>query len=399
MAQAPETVPHPHGHQQMPPGGFDPNVKMPPHVVAAQARAATAHQAHYDPAAAAEAARVAAEAATANGGVQPQPAPTPAVSANPAPPAPEPAAEDLNPDGTVNWENRFKALKGRYESDTRRWGETQTQFEARIREQAEQLATATRRPLPGENFDPKNPPRLVSEQEVQEYGGDLIDVMRRVAAETVMPMIAPIATKVGQVEGQAQATAKETERQFLNRMHSSMDAMVPGWGDINRDQKFIDWTQRPDVYSGLNRQELLQRAWYAGDSNRVAKFFEGFLAEEAATDPAAAEARQRALAGTGGHAPPAQSPGQPAPNGQHQAAPRVTLEQLAAPGRARAAVTPPAGKSTWTAEGIASFYQDVASGKFRGREAERAATEADLMAAQREGRIQVNPRTATMIGR
>jgi hypothetical protein len=40
---------------------------------------------------------------------------------------------------------------------------------------------------------------------------------------------------------------------------------------------------------------------------------------------------------------------------------------------------------------------DVAAGKFRGRDAERVATEADLMAAQREGRIQVNPRTATRV--
>jgi hypothetical protein len=40
---------------------------------------------------------------------------------------------------------------------------------------------------------------------------------------------------------------------------------------------------------------------------------------------------------------------------------------------------------------------DCASGKFRGRDNERIATEADLMAAQREGRIIVNPRTATTI--
>ena len=37
------------------------------------------------------------------------------------------------------------------------------------------------------------------------------------------------------------------------------------------------------------------------------------------------------------------------------------------------------------------------TGKFRGRDAERVATEADLMSAQREGRIQVNPRTATTL--
>ena len=77
----------------------------------------------------------------------------------------------------------------------------------------------------------------------------------------------------------------------------------------------------------------------------------------------------------------------------------MTLEQLAAPGRARAAAPAPAGKPVWTAEGIAQFYKDVANGVFRGREQDKIATEADLMAAQREGRIQINPHTATHINR
>jgi hypothetical protein len=387
----------------MPPGGFDPNVSMPPHVVAAMKKSDETFKQTYDPAAAQQNDAVdpnapPAAAAPPNGAA---PNGAPAPNGTPAAAPGDGELSETNPDGSINWENRFKAMKGRRDAEAQRHREAQEATEARLRELSEQLAEARRQPLPGENFDPKNPPRLVSEQEVQEYGADLIDVIRRTATETLMPMIAPIATKVGQVEGQAQATARETQQQFLHRMHGFMHQTVPGWEELNTDPKFIDWTKKADVYSGQNRQELLQRAWNNGDARRVAAFFQGFLAEEAATDPAAAEQRQRALAGHVGHAPPAapNGTGQPAPNGQHQAAPRVTLEQLAAPGRARAAATPPAGKPTWTAAGIASFYQDVAAGKFRGREQERIATEADLMAAQREGRIEVNPRTATHIGR
>ena len=96
-------------------------------------------------------------------------------------------------------------------------------------------------------------------------------------------------------------------------MHGSMDSLLPGWQDLNRDPNFIAWTKRSDVYSGLNRQELLQKAWYAGDSNRVAAFFQGFLAEEAATDPAAAQARQQAQGEYGGHAAGPASPTHPKP--------------------------------------------------------------------------------------
>jgi hypothetical protein len=335
---------------------------MPPNVAAAAAAANAAHAAAYAPQA-------------ENGQVQPEL------------PLQPPELPDTNPDGSVNWENRFKALKGRWDSDQKRQRETVEQYEARMRELQ---ARANPPPqVPG----PTEVPQLVSDKEIEDYGPDLIDVMKRVAQEAVIPMLRPIATEVGTMRARVETTEQETGKQFLQRMNGSMDERIPGWEDINKDPNFIAWTKRNDVYSGLNRQELLQKAWYAGDSNRVAAFFQGFLAEEAAVDPAAAQARQQAMLSAGGHAYPN---GGPASSAQPPTS-RVTLEQLAAPGRARAATSVPAGKPVWTAEGISTFYMDVARGKFQGRDAERMATEADLMSAQREGRIQINPRTATTL--
>jgi hypothetical protein len=369
----------------------DPNVVLPPSVLKAREASAAAHAAAYG------------QADPNN----PNPAPAGDVPPNPAAPAPAAAGGDApagdtppapgevpldNADGTPNWENRFKTLKGRFDAETRRSRETIEQFEERMRGMAQEMAKLQRPALPGET----EMPPLITDKDKADYGEDLIDVIKRAALEAVMPQLKPLAQTVGQVQARVDTTTQETERQFLHRMHSSMNEAVPGWDQLNRDPNFIAWTKHNDVYSGLNRQELLQKAWYEGDSSRVAAFFRGYLAEEAATDPAAAEARQRALAGHGGHAAP---PGAPPANGQQQPQPRVTLEQLAAPGRARAGATAPAGKPVWTAAGISQFYMDVANGKFRGRDAERVATEADLMAAQREGRIQVNPRTATHVAR
>jgi hypothetical protein len=350
-----------------PTDGVDPNVKLPPNVTAASRIAMEAHARAYP---------------NGQGPNQPTPQPTGEL-----PPQPTGELPDVNADGTPNWENRFKALKGRYEADARRWGETQQQYEARVNEVARENAKLRQ---PQINPDQGLPP-MISEKEKEDYGADLIDVMKRAAVEAILPMLKPIAQTVGQVQARVETTENETGRQFLSRMHGSMNEQVPGWQQLNEDPNFIAWTKRNDVFSGLNRQELLQKAWYAGDSNRVAAFFRGYLAEEAAVDPAAAQARQQAYAEQGGHAQGPASPAQPP-------APRVTLEALAAPGRARVAATAPTGKPVWTAAGISSFYMDVANGKFRGRDAERIATEADLMAAQREGRIQINPRTATTLG-
>jgi hypothetical protein len=348
-----------------PSDGVDPNVKLPPNVTAASRIAMEAHQRAYP-----------------NGQGPNQP------NGQGELPLQQPEMPDVNPDGTPNWENRFKALKGRYDADTRRSRETLEQFEQRMNEVAQENRKLKN---PPPNFD-QGTPQMISEKERDDYGADLIDVIKRAAVEAVLPMLKPLAQSVGQVQARVETTENETGRQFLSRMHGSMDSTVPGWQQLNEDPNFIAWTKRNDVFSGLNRQELLQKAWYAGDSNRVAAFFRTYLAEEAAVDPAASQARQQAYGnGYAGHA------SGPAPSSQ-QPAPRVTLEALAAPGRARAAATAPAGKPVWTAEGISSFYMDVAQGKFRGRDAERVATEADLMSAQHEGRIQVNPRTATQLG-
>jgi hypothetical protein len=74
----------------------------------------------------------------------------------------------------------------------------------------------------------------------------------------------------------------------------------------------------------------------------------------------------------------------------------VNLETLAAPGRARPAGgdTPntPAEKPTYTRQQIAQFYADKrraiqGQGPYAGRDQEAARIEADIMAAQMEGRV------------
>ena len=75
---------------------------------------------------------------------------------------------------------------------------------------------------------------------------------------------------------------------------------------------------------------------------------------------------------------------QPAePNG------KLSLESFAAPGRAKtsAASSAPVEKPLITRAQISQFYADSASGKYRGREAEKNQLEAMIFDAEREGRI------------
>jgi hypothetical protein len=114
---------------------------------------------------------------------------------------------------------------------------------------------------------------------------------------------------------------------------------------------------------------MLKDAYSRNDTGRVAAFFNGFLAEEAATRPASVQTPQPA---------PAEAPA------------KVDLKDLAAPGRAKSAAgasSAPAAKPIFTRAEIAAFYADQVQGKFRGRDADAARIEQQIWEAQREGRI------------
>jgi hypothetical protein len=68
------------------------------------------------------------------------------------------------------------------------------------------------------------------------------------------------------------------------------------------------------------------------------------------------------------------------------------LEKQVAPGRSRGAGAPanPSQGKMYSPTDITKFFNDVRTGKYKGREQERDRIERDIFAAQRENRIQAN---------
>ena len=147
-------------------------------------------------------------------------------------------------------------------------------------------------------------------------------------------------------------------------MEAGLDRSLPQWRDINVMPEFHQWLALPDMYSGAIKHELLKTAYAQCNTPRVLSFFKGFLDQEAA------------------YVPQGQQP-QPVAND------RLSLEDLAAPGRAKtsAACQAPAEKPIITRAQISAFYADSASGKYRGREVEKNQLEKMIFEAEREGRI------------
>jgi hypothetical protein len=336
----------------------DTSVTVPDVVKRAAAAAEAAHKAAYtaeptpapadtppteDPPAATEPAEPAAVAAPQPA---PQPAPTPAVA--PAEPAPE------------DWKSRYNSMKGRFDQSQRMIGSMQEQMSQLgselVRTQALLRGPDMQQPQPSQSH--------LTEEDVQTYGPDLLEVTKRAALEAVDPQIR-------QVQEENQRLRKRLDDEGRQRTVAAIAAEVPNWQAINNSERFRLWCSLPDLYSGVVRKVLLNDAVRTANAPRAISFFRGFLAEEVAT----------------GHVQ-APQPLQPAPEPGRTAA--VPLEALTAPGRAKPATGAtgvPADKPIITHAQIAKFYADVRRNVYAGRLAEKDADEAIIFAAQREGRV------------
>lgn len=301
------------------------------------------------------------EVVTLPGNNPPQPAP-PTPSEPIAPPAPPLAPPPPAPPPADNFEHKYNSLKGRYD-----------QLEAQTRQQGESLASmqrliATMNAAPAHPA-PAAPPSIsgLTPKEIEDYGQEMIDVMGRRAREVVSPEVAALKNKIDQLERQVGGVANVITQDARQQLFRTLDTSLPDWRVQNDDPKFISWLGLPDPYSGAIRHQLLGQAFAANDSSRVLRFFHGFIADEAATRPVDTTA------------PPAGSN-----------APAVTLESLAAPGRARqsgSSSNAPAEKRILTRAQVSQFYRDITAGAYAGRDAAKLAMENEIFQAMNDGRL------------
>lgn len=322
------------------------------------------------------------------------PAPAaPAASSEPAtppadpaqPPAAPAAAQPLPQEG---YEQKYKVLQGKYNAEVprlqnqvRELTERQRTHDSEMNLMRNLLASlnAQRETAPAAPAQATPPARdkLVKDEEVREFGADLIDVMRRVVREenaSLLPEIdrrvAPVAQRVDQVAQAAQQVGARVARSDQQSVLAQLEDKVPNWQELNEDAGFLEWLEQVDPYSGYKRGALLQQAYKAHDGPRVVAFFSGYLKEHAVVTPPA------------NPTPPA-APAQPA-QGQKR------LDQLVAPGTPKTVPTSTqdgSGKRVWSRAEIGEFYSSVQAGRFKGTAEQRKALEADIFAAQREGRI------------
>lgn len=309
------------------------------------------------------------------------PAPEAPVAAQPTPPEPAPAQP-----AKADFEQQYRVLQGKYNAEIPRLQAQLRELMGANRTLQEQV-TATnallaslggqaQRPASGASASPQ-PVRLVKDEEIREYGADLIDVVQRAAREAVMPeverridqRVQPVVQKIENVANQSTSVAQRIVKQDQASVHRLLTESVPNWQQLDTDEGFIGWLDQQDPFSGRTRGEMLNEAYRSLDGPRVVAFFKGYLNEHAAVTPPASGAT-------------AASQG---------ASPQPRLEDMVVPGVPKAGAAGAQdganNKRIWSRTEIGKFYHDKQQGLYRSDPKKAAAIEADIFSAQREGRV------------
>lgn len=295
-----------------------------------------------------------------------KPEAAPKVDDKPADPAPQ----------QVDWEHKFKVLQGKYNAEVPRLQKQLASAETDTRETAQRIANlegmiAT---LQAVKADPPPPPTpAVSDEEREQFGDDLIDLIKRVSLNATLPEIEshlkPLEGRVKQVDekvAHSEQTVAESKRQ---QVFDRLAAAVPNWDKQNENPEFLEWLDQEEGMSGKPRAYFLTEAMKLNNADVVIRYFTGFQSENTADDPP-----------------------EPTPVTDPTPEPQVKLEDLSAPGTPQtgtASAPNESGKRVWTRADIARFYADrnqfVKKGKPIPKELQKL--ERDIFAAQSEGRV------------
>jgi len=310
--------------------------------------------------------------------------PAAVVTDPPTEPVPEPTPEPEPATERVDWKQKFLVLQGKYNNEVPILHSDLKEARGAMGGLQDQLNTLTATVASMKELR-TNPPEpatpLVSAEEVEQFGPDLIDLIGRVAKQelgvTLDDKLKPVKASVKQVEGKVAQNETSVAQSAREKLYDTLDREVGDWSTINKSEPFLKWLAEEDDLTGIVRGNILRTAFDRNDTTRVVKFFNSFQKEHVVetTDPV---------------------PATPAADETPAAAePQQTLDELVAPGTPKTGSTgaqEESGKGRiWNQKLINEFYEYknefVKKNPGKDMPKDMASIERDLFKAQHEGRI------------
>ncbi len=281
----------------------------------------------------------------------------PAVAATP-----QPSAFD------TTFEQQFRVLQGKYNSEVPRLHQQIKDLTAKVssletentnlKAQGSSAVNAGQnRTVRPEDIDLSSIPAATREQ----YGEEFLRTVALVAAANMKPAPASTAQPVvdlSPLQRQVQELQQEVGATKEEKFFTALTKAAPHWEQLNTDVKFLEWLKERDAFTGAVRQAIFNDAFKNFDVNRIAAFFNTFRPSSQTENRSTATSLEAQVV------PPNRGSGE---------VPDLNVD--------------PNTKPWFTTQNIARFYDDVRRGAFKGKEADMQRIEQDIFAAQREGRV------------
>lgn len=242
------------------------------------------------------------------------------------------------------WEHRFNVINGKYAAEVPALRDEVRLLKKQVSERDQKidgLISAAKQE--GNNGG------LTDEQMAKfeaEFGEDFVSFVQRMVSSSTSK--SDNSAEVNELKRKVETFEQREQQKTTASFWTALNELVPDWKTVNDDKAFHTFLSQYDPQTGTQRQQSLATAQQALDADGVAAVFDAFKKQ------------------------------QPKPEKT-----RIPDDQVDPP-TSRSTTTPDAGR-IWTGPEIKQFYTDKANGKYSAEEGKRL--EADIFAAQREGRV------------
>jgi hypothetical protein len=280
-----------------------------------------------------------------------EPEPEPVVEPEPVlEQEPEPQPEPTKHSDDETWERRYKTLQGMFNAETARNKAEVADLKSQLKQVLSEIKES--------KAAPTEPQRsLVTDKDVEDFGGDLVDLIGRKAADVVNAEMSRLKAENAQLREEVGSVSEQQGEARRDVYFSNLERLVPDYKELNVDTDFLEWLAEVDTMSGQPRQNFLNNAFESYDVDRTAVLFNAF--KELTAAPAKPKVVPKEL--------------------QRQVAPGTS--------KASSVATTNANERVWKMSEIDRFYKDVARGNYKGNDVEQARIEAEIDQAVLEGRL------------
>ncbi|MBT7538603.1 MAG: hypothetical protein HN683_04645 [Gammaproteobacteria bacterium] len=216
--------------------------------------------------------------------------PTPEVQAPettveaPVEPAPEKPSTTSTDDDPAVWKQKYKTLQGMYDAEVPRLHSQVKNLETQIETLNSQVTALTTQQEQAPTPQSVERTSLVTDEDRQEFGEDLIEVQRKVAREETADL-----TKRFEALEAENAMLKQQQGETENKVSTQsfeqrLARLVPDFEEINTNPSWIAWLNEVDPILRGPRMGAAQNAYAEGDAEAVAHYVQLFKDTEQPVD-------------------------------------------------------------------------------------------------------------------